>query len=220
VCGADGGGSGHVIYGDRMDDPPTRPHRILTVASVPRGLAGGGLDARLDEFAADARVDEAVRTRARERWLRRQAEESGTVAGALADLRDAGVPVSVQTLAGSTHRGVVQSVGADHAVVADAQGRGVVVVVLAALTSVRTGPGEAAVLGDRPSPASPAHLVDVLTQLADEQAVVRVVTAGGEALGGVLRTVGQDVVVVEGAGSPPSVSYVPVGAVAEVVVDG
>jgi hypothetical protein len=189
-------------------------------SSARGGLDGGGLDARLDRFAADARVDEAVRARARERWLRRQAEEDGTVAGALTDLCEAEVPVSVRTFAGATHRGFVESVGVDHVVVADARGRGVVVVALTALTSVRTAPGEAPVLGDRPPPGSAAHLVDVLARLADERSAVRVVTVGGEALGGVLRTVGRDVVVVVGSDTPPSVSYVPVAALAEVVVDG
>jgi hypothetical protein len=43
--------------------------------AIVAGLLGGGLAARIDRWAADARVDEAARLRARERWLRDQAEE-------------------------------------------------------------------------------------------------------------------------------------------------
>ena len=58
-------------------------------------MIGGDLAARLERWAAEARVDEAARTRSRERWLRRQAEESGTLAGVLADLLEAGRAVVV-----------------------------------------------------------------------------------------------------------------------------
>jgi hypothetical protein len=216
-------------YVGPMDRPSDRPDRTglarhvelgpVAGAGTPGGARGGALDERLERFAAEARVDEAARTRSRERWLRRQAEEDSTVAGALVDLRDGAVPVAVHTRGGARHQGVIRAVGVDHLVVADTDGRGEVVVARAALAFVRTSPGEAAVLGDR-SPRSAPRLVDVLADLADERTAVRVVTAGGDVVAGVVRAVGQDLVVVWGPDAPPTVAYVPVDAISEVVVDG
>ncbi|MGH9005512.1 MAG: hypothetical protein ACRDYV_20495, partial [Acidimicrobiia bacterium] len=61
------------------------------------GPEGGDLDARLQRWATEARVDEAARRRSREWWLRRQAEEGATLAGVLADLLEAGTAVTVHT---------------------------------------------------------------------------------------------------------------------------
>lgn len=182
------------------------------------GLLGDGLAARIDRWAADARVDEAARLRARERWLRHQAEEEGSLAGVLADVAERGAPVAVHVRGGRRHRGEVRAVGADFVALrlADAD----VIVALAAVTSVRTLPGEAATIGDR-SIATSLRLVDVLAGLAAERAAVFLVMAGGDdALAGDLRSVGQDFVGVRVAGAPAATAYVPVGAIVEVVVDG
>ena len=64
----------------RCPRPPIPP-----ASSVPRT---GGWAARLERWAAEARVDAAAEARAREQWLRRQAEEEGALAGVLADLAD------------------------------------------------------------------------------------------------------------------------------------
>jgi hypothetical protein len=113
------------------------------------GPVGGDLDARLHRWAAEARVDEAARRRAREWWLRRQAEEGATLAGVLADLLEAGTAVTVHTRSGRQHGGPVRALGADF--VAIGAPVGVVMVALDAVTSLRTRPGEPAVVGDRPS---------------------------------------------------------------------
>jgi hypothetical protein len=180
---------------------------------------GGGLDERLGRFAADARVDEAVRTRSRERWLRRQAEEESTVVGVLADLRDAATTVEVHTRGGGLHRAVVRSVGVDHVVLADVHGRGEIVVTLSALASVRTAPGVAPVLGDRVA-AGTAHLADVLAVLAERRTEVRVVTRAGDVAAGAVRSVGDDVLVIGSRDASPAVAYVPLTAISEVVVEG
>jgi len=73
---------------------------------TPAGVFGGDLAARLERWAAEARVDEAARRRSRERWLRRQAEEDATVAGVLADLLEAGRPVTVCSRTGRRHTGL------------------------------------------------------------------------------------------------------------------
>ena len=73
--------------------------------------------------------------------LRRQAEEESTVTGVLADLREAGVAVSVHTRTGGHYRGAVRALGTDFVALAAAATGQDVVVALAALSTVRTGPG-------------------------------------------------------------------------------
>ena len=186
-------------------------------ARAAAGVMGGDLAARLERWAADARVDEAARVRSRERWLRRQAEEESTVAGVLADLMEAGRPVALHTRSGRRHHGVVRALGADF--VALATGRGTVLVALAAVASLRGQPGERSVLGDR-EVAAGLHLADVAAGLAAERAPVLVVTADGEAVAGVLASVGRDVALLRGTGDPPATCYVPLAAVCEVAVEG
>jgi hypothetical protein len=181
-------------------------------------LGGDALAARLERWAADARVDEAARLRSRERWLRRQAEESSTVAGVLADLLEAARPVVVHTRSGRRHQGVVRALGADFVAVGAAQGT--VLVALAAVASLRGAPGEGSVLGDREVAAARVHLADVAAGLAAERARVLLVTTDGEALAGVLSSVGRDVALLRGTGDPPTTCYVPLAAVCELVIDG
>ncbi len=199
-----------------VDQPPTRLDG-LTPPSLGRR---DGLASRLERWAAEARVDEAARARSRERWLRAQAEEEGSLAGVLADLGEAGAAVTVATRAGGRHGGIVRSVGADFVALAPAAGPGgEVVVALAAVTAVRTGPGTRRVAGDRRIDAA-LRLLDVIVGLAAEREQVRVATAGGEAATGVLASVGRDLAVVRGTGDPPAVTYLPLDAITEIVVGG
>lgn len=182
------------------------------------GLLGDGLAGRIDRWAADARVDEAARLRARERWLRHQAEEEGSLAGVLADVADRGASVALHVRGGRRHRGEVAALGSDFVALRSAGTD--VIVALAAVTSVRTLPGEASTIGDR-SIATSHRLVDVLAGLAAERAPVLLVLADGdEAVAGALRSVGQDIVGIRVAGGAPVTAYVSVGAIVEVVVDG
>lgn len=186
-------------------------------AAIVAGLLGGGWSARIDRWAADARVDEAARLRARERWLGCQAQEEGSLAGVLADVAERGAPVALHVRGARRHRGEVRALGSDFVAVRSADAD--VIVALAAVTSVRTLPGEASTIGDR-SIATPLSLVDVLAGLAAERAAVSLVLAGGDdAVAGALRSVGQDVVAVRLAGAAVT-AYVPVGAIVEVVVGG
>jgi hypothetical protein len=146
-------------------------------AAMTGGLLGEGLDARIDRWAADALVDEAARLRARERWLRRQAQEEATLAGVLTDVAERGAPVAVHVRGGRRHRGEVRALGADFIFLRSA--RADVIVALAAVTSMRTLPGEASTIGDR-SIATSLRLVDVLGELAAEGATVLLATAGGD----------------------------------------
>jgi hypothetical protein len=188
-------------------------------AGAAAGVMGGDLAARLERWAAEARVDEAARVRSRERWLRRQAEEESTVAGVLADLLEAERPVALHTRSGRRHHGLVRAVGADFVAVGTAQGT--VLVALGAVASLRGQPGEGSVLGDREVAAGlRLHLADVAAGLAADRAQVLVVTTDGEALAGVLASVGRDVALLRGTGDPPTTCYVPLVAVCEVVIDG
>jgi hypothetical protein len=185
-------------------------------AAIVAGLLGDGWSARIDRWAADARVDEAARLRGRERWLGRQAQEEGSLAGVLADVAERGAPVALHVRGGRRHRGEVRALGSDFVAVRSADAD--VIVALAAVTSVRTLPGEASTIGDR-SIATSLSLVDVLAGLAAERAAVLLVLAGGDdAVAGALRSVGQDVVAVRLPGAAVT-AYVPVGAIVEVVVD-
>jgi hypothetical protein len=187
-------------------------------AATVAGLLGDGLAGRIDRWAADARVDEAARLRARERWLRHQAEEEGSLAGVLADVADRGASVALHVRGGRRHRGEVAALGSDFVALRSAGTD--VIVALAAVTSVRTLPGEASTIGDR-SVATSHRLVDVLAGLAAERAPVLLVLADGdEAVAGALRSVGQDIVGIRVAGGAPVTAYVSVGAIVEVVVDG
>jgi hypothetical protein len=190
------------------------PGEAATVAA----LLGDGLAARIDRWAADARVDEAARLRARERWLRHQAEEEGSLAGVLADVAERGASVALHVRSGRRHRGEIAALGSDFVALRSAGAD--VIVALPAVTSVRTLPGEAPTIGDR-SIGTSHRLVDVLAGLAAERAAVLLVLADGdEAVGGVVLWVGQDVVGVRVAGGAAVTAYVPVGAIVEVLVDG
>ena len=163
-------------------------------------------------------MDDAAEARAREHWLRRQAEEEGTLAGVLADLADGGVPVRLHLRAGGPLRRAVRAVGVDLvAVAADGSRGSVAVVALAAVCSVRTGPGARPVTGDRERDV-PLRLAEVLVGLAAEREPVRVVTADGETVVGVARSVGQDVVTLRTGSGAAGTAYVPLAAVAAVVV--
>jgi hypothetical protein len=187
-------------------------------AAAIAGLLGNGLAARIDRWAADARVDEAARLRARERWLRQQAEEEGSLAGVLADVAERGASVALHVRGGRRHRGEVAALGSDFVALRSAGAD--VIVALPAVTSVRTLPGEASTIGDR-SIGTSHRLVDVLAGLAAQRAGVLLVLADGEeAIAGVVLWVGQDVVGLRVAGGAAVTAYVPVGAIVELLVDG
>lgn len=192
----------------RGGGPPGRP---------PAGdLVGIDLAARLERWAAEARVDHAARQRSSERWLRQQAEEGGSLAGVLCDLAERAVPVAVRSRAGRQHRGRVRAVGDDFVALAPASA-GDVVLALEAVSWVRAGPG-AAPTGDRAARTA-LRLTEVLARLAAERERILVVALdGGEAVAGVLRSVGRDVAVVRLEGPEPATVYVPTAAIAEVIL--
>jgi hypothetical protein len=189
-------------------DPAGRSRPLL-------GPAADGLAAALARWAAEARVDEAGAARARERWLRQQAEEEATMAGVLCDLAERRVPVVVDTIVGSRHRGMVSAVAADFVVLRVE--RRDVLVALDAVAVVRPEPGVAAPVGDRPVDVG-LRLTDALAYLVSERPRVLVLLRSGERVAGELRTIGRDVASIELDGPARAAAYVPVVAITEIGV--
>ena len=175
----------------------------------------------LERWAADARAREAADARVRERWLRAQAAEGGSMAGVLLDLAERRETVVVATMPGRRHRGVVTGVGEDFVAIQAPSGT-ITLVALSGLGDVRVAdraPGSgsrvAATTGDRPGGgALGARLADVLAQAAGGRPRVLVQTGAASVVGD-LRAVGLDVLTVQTDGDAGPV-YVGLVSVSEV----
>jgi len=207
-----------------MDDDPLAGFPDAAHHPDLAGLMGEGLTGRLERWAADARIDEAVKRRTRARWLERQAREEATIVGVLADLAERRAIVSLRLRSGPPQRGRVGLIGADFvalAPVGGATGRtGEVLVALREVASIATSPGEVESVGDLSS-RSRMSLGEVIIELAGDRERVLVVLAGsGEVVRGTLSSVGQDLVVVRVEGEPvPGNVYVALDAVAQLSID-
>jgi hypothetical protein len=172
---------------------------------------GNDLIDRLDRWAADARVDEAVQRRTRERWLRHQADQAATFTGVLVDLAERGAPVALQLLGGTSVVGALRTIGADFCALRVAGTTSLVV--LDAVSTVRGAPASSSLSGDRVT-ACELRFVDVVSELANDRERVHVVPAGaGAPLTGQLRAVGQDIATIRCDGDPPATVYVRLAAV-------
>jgi hypothetical protein len=171
-------------------------------------------DADLAALVAELSSDQAALTRSRAHWLSRQAAAEGTFGGILRDLAERGRPVLLGLHNGRLHRGVTTVVGADFVVVRVGPGRDVAIA-LAALSSVRTLPGEPATTGDRFVPAT-TSLAEMLSVLGEERTRVLIVGFDPrQAVSGELRAVGRDVLTVR-LGGDGGTAYVALGSVAEI----
>ena len=190
----------------------------LPGAEATGALLGDRMTDRLERWAQAARVDEAARRRARERWLLQAAEEGGTLHGVLTDLAERAVPVAVRTAGGRRHGGRVGAVGLDF-VALDVPAGSPVIVALGAVASVRAQAGAAPPAGDRAVRCELA-LTEVIAGLAAEREQVMVVSLdGGEAVTGTVRALGRDVVTVRLDGPvPATTAYVPLAAIGEIVL--
>lgn len=165
------------------------------------GWEDGALRAALAGWAADEAVAGAAAGRRRERWLRQQAEAGATLAGALADLGEAGATVRVE-VAGGAWTGVPVGVGPEVLVLQQpGLGAGPVVVRLAAVVAVAAvGAGQHAAAGDRPGDLQ-VDWASVLELLGADRSPARLHLRGGGTVDGVVWSVGADLVdvLVEGA---------------------
>lgn len=180
------------------------------------GLLGAhDLTARLEQWVADSRSEAVVAERARERWLRVQADESSTFAGVLLDLAERGGPVLVQGRAGRRHRGVITAVAADFCALRTPGGRDVLLA-FGGISSVRPEARGTEAAGDRTVHAD-VSLAEILSLLAADRPRVLVLTqAADEGIAGELRRVGRDVVTIRLDGTPGASAVVAVAAIAEV----
>ena len=185
------------------------------------GLLGDGLTGRLERWAADARVEEAVRRRVRERWLAQQAQEEATLLGVLADLAERGANLVFHLGTGRTQHGRVRVIGRDFVAVAAGEDptarEGEVLLALDQVTAVRSRPGEHLAVGDRPT-TSRLTLTEVVIGLAAERERVLLGLVGGhDVVRGTLWSVGQDVATVRVDDEPSAAAvYVPLAAIARV----
>lgn len=172
------------------------------------------LVSHLTRWLAEQRADDAAGARARERWLRQQAEEEGTFAGVLLDLAERARPVLLATGANRRVRGRLLAVGHDFCLLRSDRGA-TLMVAHRAVSSMRLEPHARPLAGDRVVVAS-TGLIETLAGLAGTRPRALVVTMAGEALAGVLRAVGTDVLTLRLDGDPPATVYVPAASVAEV----
>lgn len=177
--------------------------------------------ADLARWSADTRVDDAARSRIRERWLRQQAEEDARFAGLALDLAEAGAAVSLRLADGRTVHGRIATVARDFCVLRH-EGGTATFVAFSAIATVRPEPGfRVGRAASERSAAVDARLGDVLAGLAGDRPRVRmVVDGGGESLAGELRSVGADVATLRLDGEPGATVYVRLDAVREVTLLG
>lgn len=177
------------------------------------------LTARLAEFVAEARAEEAAGSRSREAFLRRSAAEEGSFAGVLVDLAERGDPVLVTAAGGRRLRGHLVAVGSDFVALRTGDGREVLLA-HRGIASVTTEERVSATAGDRPV-VLPIGLAEALAVLAEDRPRVLVVTlvatdGADRGVAGELRAVGRDVVVLRLEGVGQRAAYVPMANVAEV----
>lgn len=181
---------------------------------MPKG--GDDLTGDLARWLAEARVDEAAASRARQRSLHQQAGEEATLAGVLLDLAERGAPVVVEVAGGHRHRATVQAVAEDFCALRTDQGD--VLVAYAGIAAVALLDADDPPAGDRPR-ALDMTFAEALLVLVAERPRVLVVAKDGTGRAGELRLAGRDVVVLRTDGDPRHL-YLPVGSIAEVRVTG
>lgn len=166
-------------------------------------------DRDLQQLTDEVRRAEAVDSRRREMWLRRQAEEEGTFHGMLVDLTERQGALAVGTVGGALVRGRVITLGVDVVAIGGATG-GTTLVPLSVVTAVTPEPGTAPTVGDRPESTTATFAVTV-AELAAERPSVTLHTTGAGRVSGTLWTVGRDFLVVRAERAADT--YVPFTAV-------
>jgi hypothetical protein len=167
----------------------------------------------------EGRTSEVLAARARERLLRRVAEEGAELAGTLVDLAEHDSPVAMATVAGRRHHGMVIGVGGDYCVLR-AENEAEIHLRLDAITTVRPHPGERHdVASGARRPVSDGLLLEVLGRVAGERRRVSLVTRTGEVVAGELRAVGTDVVSLRLDGAGGDICYVAAAVLSEVLLD-
>ncbi len=167
-----------------------------------------------------ARQEAEIAARAERRDRLERASEVATWRGTLRDLAERQPLVGLRLAGGSTRRGCLVALGADHVGVRAAGGQ-LVLVRLDAIHALRQEPGSPThvATGDRDRIAG-RHLIAVLAELVEERD--RVALAGDgweEPLSGALIGVGEDVLTLRLEGAEQGTIYLPLTAVTEVILD-
>jgi len=155
----------------------------------------------IDAWAGDERARAAADARARERWLRQQAVEAADLHGLLLDLAEQAAPVVIALSNGRRHQGTIVGVGVDVATI-DGPAGPRVHVAIGAITSVRAAAGSPRRSDRASSRAAPrtGRLAHLLAAEAGHQPRVLLGLVGGETVSGELRSVGTDVLLMQGDG--------------------
>jgi hypothetical protein len=175
----------------------------------------GPTDADLTRLLDAERGAQAARERSQQRWLRQAALEEARLVGVLLDAAEQRLSVSVATVSGRRHIGVVTMVGQDCCALLTTGGtrtylRTSAITVVQHDRLLRPVPAAA----DRPAPLQ-TRLAELLADLVTDRPVVAFVTAGGdEAVVGRLLAVGVDVATVE-IDERRAVAYVALDSVTE-----
>lgn len=157
------------------------------------------------ELLDDARHEQAVADRARQRYIVEADGHDATFVGSLRSLSASGGAVLVETTVGRTLRGRVGRVSDDHVTVSDVGSTSYVRLDhLTAVRAVGGSPSVVATSAGRPSDTGapgPGGPVAALGDLAHERVTVEVHLAGGATVRGTLHGVGADVLTVHAGGS-------------------
>ena len=187
----------------------------------------------LERWAAELRAQDAAQARARERWLRTQAEEEADLAGALLAMAERGTELTVHTREGRSYSGALRAVGRDFAALVTPAAP-LTLVPLGAIALMTAKGGDSAVQvppaasGDGSDgseggahQALDATLAGVLGQAAGNRPAVSIDTAAQVVVGN-LRSVGTDILTVRtgapggGAGERGRLAVVPLQSVSAI----
>ena len=187
-------------------DPPER---------VATSLGGADPFNALLAMMANDRADEAVSSRARQRWLRTQADEEARFSGVLLDLAERHGLVALRTSDGRQRRARIRGIGADFVALESSDGQRSLLRLDAVIAVTGTGDHDLP-SGDR-SITSTIDLVTALAGLVMDRTDVVLRPGAGEPLSGELRSVGFDVARLR-TESPAQTVAVNLASIAEVVL--
>lgn len=148
--------------------------------------------------------------------LQRQAQEEATLKGALVDLGEKRVPVTIKTGAGTTQVGIIIAVGHDFVSLRTRDGAQTLCV-LSELCAIRTNSGAQHVpaAGGR-GETHDLYLRELLDKATEEEAWVALTMNTGEVISGNLFALGADVVTLRVEDDGSGITYVSLSRVAEV----
>lgn len=172
-----------------------------------------GIDRDLRRFTDEVRRADAVASRRREMWLRRQSEDEGTFHGLLVDLAERQGSMAFHTRAGRVVRGLAVTLGADFIAISGAPD-GTSLVPLSMVMAVSPEPGTTTSVGDRPEKTT-ATFAGTLADLAAGRPPVTLHTTAAGRAAGRLWSVGRDFGVVR---APVGDTYVPFSAMNDITL--